>query len=361
MSLALPLSGTQLDEPPSRWPDGLPEPEVLGFGRHVAPFVVYAEHDEHRGWSQPAVQPREALRLDIASAGLQYGLSVFEGLKAYRDADDALHLFRPLQHIRRLQRSAQQLCLPVMPEALLMTMARRAVEMHRDWVPPHRRGSLYLRPTLYACEESLGLRRAARHALAIVATPCSSPDTTTPKRLWAERDLVRAPLGGLGAAKTAANYAASVYGAQAARARGCDDALWLDAAEHRYLGEAGTMNVFVALRGRVLTPPLDGSILAGITRDAVLSLLPEFGLQVEETAIALDDLLRWQRSGDLREIFGVGTAARVAPVAEIVWDGARVAAAGGDLAARLAQRLADLQDGAAADAYGWRVPVEAAT
>jgi len=341
----------------AHWPASLPAPEALGFGRYLAPSIVTAGHEDGGGWSMPAVLPRDAVRLDLASGGLQYGLSVFEGLKAYRGADGALHLFRPREHMQRLLRSAQRLSLPAIPETLLMQMARRAVEVHRAYVPPHGRGSLYLRPTLYACELSLGLRRASRHALSIVATPCAAPDCAAPKRLWAERELVRATAGGLGAAKTAANYAASLYGAQAARARGCDDALWLDAAEHRYLGEAGTMNVFVALRDRVLTPPLDGSILAGITRDSVLRLLDEFGLRVEQTAVSLDDLQYWQRSGELREIFGVGTAARVAPVSEIVWDGARVLAGGGDLVARLARRLAELQDGAAEDPYAWRWPL----
>lgn len=341
----------------AHWPQSLPEPEALGFGRHVAPFIVIAEHDEHSGWAAPQVLPRDAVQLDVASGALQYGLSVFEGLKAFRDANDELHLFRPREHIRRLQRSAERLSLPAFDEALLMKMALRAVDVHRTYVPPYRRGSLYLRPTLYACEESLGLRRAAKHALSIVATPCSTPDVALPKRLWAERELVRAAIGGLGAAKTAANYAASLYGAQRARLRGCDDALWLDAAEHQYLGEAGTMNVFVALPGRVLTPPLDGTILAGITRDSIMQLLAEFGVRCEETAISLDDLQRWQQSGGLREIFGVGTAARVVPVSEVIWEDARVQPHGGDLASRLAQRLADLQDGAAEDRYGWRTPV----
>ncbi|MDB5970906.1 MAG: Branched-chain-amino-acid aminotransferase [Hydrocarboniphaga sp.] len=355
MSLSTPSRSRPVKSEP--WPASLTEPEALGFGRHVAPFVVMAEHEEHSGWSTPVVLPRAAVQLDVASGALQYGLSVFEGLKAYRDANDELHLFRPREHILRLQRSAERLSLPAISEALLMKMLCRAVDVHRDWVPPYRRGSLYLRPTLYACEESLGLRRAAKHALSIVATPCSSPDTSTPKRLWAERTLARAAVGGLGAAKTAANYAASLYGAQQARLRGCDDALWLDAAEHCYLGEAGTMNVFVALPDRVLTPPLDGTILAGITRVSIMQLLAEFDVRCEQTAISLDDLQRWQQSGGLREIFGVGTAAGVAPVSEIAWENARVLPAGGDLAARLSQRLADLQDGAAEDRYGWRTAV----
>jgi branched-chain amino acid aminotransferase len=321
------------------------------------PFVVACEHEQGRGWSAPSVSPRAAATLPIATGGLQYGLSVFEGLKAFHAPDGSLSLFRPLDHALRLQRSARQLRLPDVPTDLLMDMARRAVEVHRHWTPPHRRGSLYLRPTLYAGEQSLGLRVARRHGLCIVATPCSTPDPTVHKRLWAERGRVRASVDGLGAAKTAANYAASIYGAEAARDRGYDDALWLDAAEHRFLAEAGTMNLFVVLRDRVLTPPLDGSILAGITRDSLLQLLRDRGIAVEESPISLQELLRWQQEGELREIFGAGTAARVAPVSEVAWDEGRVVVPGGTLTMELSQRLADLQEGVAEDLHGWRAPV----
>lgn len=343
--------------PAERWPAHLPEPEALSFGRYLAPFVVVAEHDAQQGWLPLEVLPRHAVRLDIASGGLQYGLSVFEGLKAYRDANDGLHLFRPDAHCQRLAHSARQLHLPVMPDELLMSMMRRAVDVHRDHVPPHRRGALYLRPTLYALEEGLGLKASARHALCIVATPCSATSVAPARRLWAERELIRAAPGGLGTAKTAANYAASMLGAQRARARGYDDALWLDAAEHRYLAEAGTMNLFIVLRDRVLTPPLDACILAGITRDSVLRRLADRGVPVEQRPIALDDLLEWQSRGELLECFGSGTAAGIAPIAEIGWDTACVRSIDTQWSTLLARQLADDQNGVAADAHGWRVAV----
>ena len=342
---------------PLRWPAGLPEPEALGFGLYLAPFVVVAAHDERQGWAPIEVMTRERAQLDLATAALQYGLSVFEGLKAYRAVDGALHLFRPREHIRRLRQSARRLCLPDIDEQAVLAMCRRAVDVHRDWVPPAGRGSLYLRPTLFAIEEGLGLRAARRHRLAIVATPCSTPAFAS-KRLWAERELIRAAPGGLGAAKTAANYAASLQGAQLARARGYDDALWLDARTHRELGEAGAANVFVVLDDRVLTPPLDGTILAGITRDSVIALLREAGHRVQEVPIALDHLLLWRRQDRLREIFGVGTAARLFAVGEVAWGEVSVRPAGGELAAWTYARLAQVQEAAGGDHPGWRTPVD---
>ena len=336
-----------------RWPASLPEPKALGFGLYMAPFAVSAMHETGEGWSAPEVLPRAALGLELASGALQYGLSVFEGAKAYRTSDGGLHLFRAREHIARLQRSAARLCLPDIDEAALMKMLLRAVEVHRDWVPPAGRGSLYLRPTLFACEEGLGLRTASRHRLVVLASPASNP-LCAPKRLWAERELIRAADGGLGAAKTAANYAASLLGAQRARLRGFDDALWLDAREHRYLGEAGAANLFVALDDRVLTPALDGSILAGITRDSVIALLREAGHRVEETFISLDDLQGWQQSGRLREVFGVGTAVRLFPVAEIAWGEASVRPSASVLSAWLVRRLAEVQEASSADWPQWR-------
>lgn len=335
--------------------DALPEPEALGFGRYLGHSIVHATHTAE-GWSAPEVLPRHAVQLDLATGALQYGLSVFEGLKAFRAADGSLHLFRPLDHIKRLQRSAERLGLPEMPQEFILEMALQSVRAHAGWVPPHQRGSLYLRPTLYACEEMLGLRASQRHALTVIATPSSNP-AGQPLRLWAEPEMIRAAPGGLGEAKTGANYAASRIGAQRAQARGYDDVLWLDAREHRWLGEAGTMNVFVVLADRVLTPPLDGTILAGITRDSVLRLLRDSGMRAEETPIGLEQLASLAARGEVREIFGVGTAARVAPIREIGWQDGSILPTGGLLSMQLSQQLAELQDGIAPDPLGWRVSV----
>lgn len=354
----LPPSAAAKPERPAGWPAPLPEPEALGFGAWLAPLAIVATHVEGQGWSPPQVLARANAALPVASAAVQYGLSVFEGLKAYRGPDGRPHLFRAREHIARLRRSAARLCLPDPEPALCLHMIELAVARQLDWLPPPARGSLYLRPTLYAVEEGLGLRRAREHRLAVVATPCSVPAGQA-RRLWAETELVRAAPGGLGAAKTAANYAASLLGAERAKARGYDDALWLDAREHRYLGEAGAANLFVMLDDRVLTPPLDGCILAGITRDSVITLLREDGHRVDERPIALDDLLRWQEQGRLLDLFGVGTAARLFPISELGWEGASLRPPGSEQRTRLAQRLAAVQEGETRDWAAWRRPVDA--
>jgi branched-chain amino acid aminotransferase len=326
----------------------------------MAPVSIHADHRPDAAgrvaWSRwfrrmPGVQ-----NAPLSSGGLQYGLSVFEGLKAYRDPQGRPQLFRAEDHARRLNASARRLAMPEIAESRFLEMAWACVRANARYLPPQGRGSLYLRPTLYANEPGLGLRTASCHGFSMLAAACANPDFRA-RRLWAEQGLVRAAPGGLGAAKTGANYAASMLALRQAQARGYDDVAWLDAEEHRCLTEAGTMNLFVVLPERVLTPPLDGTILAGITRDSVIQLLGEMGYRVEERRLSLSQLKAWSRLGALRELFGVGTAARLAPIESIdsaSWG--EVRAAGGALAAELWQRLADLQEGRVEDRYGWRQP-----
>lgn len=347
-----PPSNTLLAPLPSDWP----APEALGFGQYLAPWLVHASHGIETGWNAPTINPRNTTPLAIATGGLQYGLSVFEGLKAYRDPQGNAHLFRPRDHARRLQASAQRLGMPEPPEDLLMTLCRLAVQIHARFLPPHGRGSLYLRPTLYAEEEVLGLRAATRHRLAIVVTPCSDPPLKT-VRLWAEPELTRAAPGGLGAVKTGANYAAGLGGLMRAQALGYDDVVWLDALKHQQLAEAGTMNLFVQIGDELLTPPLDGTILAGITRDSLLRLLHAEGIAAFEHAISLDDLAAAQIAGQLGAAFGVGTAARLVRIAEIESSVGTLRFPDNALVAKLATLLRGAQDGSTHMLREWRVPV----
>jgi len=339
-------------------PPDWPEPEDLGFGLYLGPYLIETGHRAESGWSAPSVTPRAASPVPMASGAVQYGLSVFEGLKAYRDPDGAIHLFRPQAHLRRLQASARRLCMPAPPEDLLMTLCRLAVQVHAALVPPHGRGSLYLRPTLFAEEEGLGLRAAARHRLSIAVTACSDPQPKT-LRLWAEPELIRAAPGGLGAAKAGANYAASMAGLQRARERGFDDVAWLDAGTHTQLGEAGTMNLFVQIGTELITPPLDGTILAGITRDSVITLLRERGVRVLEQPIELDTLLAAQSAGMLGGAIGTGTAARIARISAI-GDGVReIQFTDRGLAADIGAALKQVQEGRASATHAdWRVAVD---
>lgn len=345
-------------EPFAAVPRGWPEPEALGFGQYLAPLVVLADHSPLQGWSPLRVVPLSEARAPVASGGMQYGLSVFEGLKAYRDPDGAAQLFRPHDHAARLAASAARLGMPAPGAELFLEACRLASRIHEAFLPPQGRGSLYLRPTIYADEEALGFRVAGRHQLAVVVMPCCDPPLKT-LSLWAEPELTRAALGGLGAAKTGGNYAAGLLGMLRAREQGCDDVAWLDAATHTRLAEAGTMNLFVEVDRVWCTPPLDGSILAGLTRDTLMQLLRAEGFKAEERELDLRELERLERAGRIGGALGTGTAARVVRIAAI--RGPRQTVQFHDVghAERFSALLKDAQEGRGGTPAQWRVTVEA--
>lgn len=332
-------------------------PAPLGFGRLLGPFALLADHDPDRGWHDARIVRREEATALAASASVQYALSVFEGMKALRGPSGAIHLWRPEQHAKRFAKSAVRVTMPAFPEAAFVDAARAIVRAHEAWVPAHGKGSLYLRPTLYATEEFLGVRPAQAHQLAIVVSAVDD-FYNKPLRLWAEKEYVRAAPGGLGDAKTGANYAASLLAAERAKERGYDQVLWLDAQHRDLLNEAGTMNVFVVVDGVVRTPALDGTILPGVTRDACLTLLRSRGVPCEETAISLADLQAAAKRGALSEAFGTGTAAIVAPIAAIGTEAGTIELkAPGEVATTLRSGLEAIQQGLAEDPLGFRVPV----
>ena len=315
-------------------PGPLPKPP-LGFGKHFTDHIFWADQDDAGGWRDFRIVPISSLGLDIASGALQYGLSVFEGLKAHEySRDRSIQLFRPEQHAARMTISAERLCLPPFPEDALVEACKALTKVDERFVPEAGAGALYLRPVLFATEGYLGVRPASRNALAILASPVDAYfGAGHALRLWAERELFCAAPGGVGSVKTGGNYALSLMAARRAAGRGFDQVLWLDSQEHRFLGEAGTMNVFVHLKGRMVTPPLDGTILAGVTRHSVITLLGDLGVPVEERPIDLDELLAASEKGELLEIFGSGTAAVISPIGEVAWEQASVKPRGGELIA----------------------------
>lgn len=349
---------TRIPTSPAPEREPLPSASELGFGRLFAPRALLAEHDAQRGWHSPRIVPLADVNVSVATGGLQYALSVFDGLKAFRDPSGSLRIFRLDRHARRMYESAERLAMPPLPVEDFMEACRVLVRAEEGSCPAHGQGAMYLRPTLVASESFLGVRPARRHQLVVLLSPVGSYFSSAgPLRLWAERELVRAAPGGLGAAKTGANYAASVLAAERARARGFDQVLWLDGPERRYLAEVGTMNLFVELEGEVVTPPLDGTILPGVTRDACLSLLRSWGVRVSERPISLDELAAADRAGELRGVFGTGTAAVISDVGEVTWDGFTVRPRGGEIAPRLRQAITGIQHGTAPDAQGWMTPV----
>ncbi|MDB5219491.1 MAG: Branched-chain amino acid aminotransferase [Myxococcaceae bacterium] len=335
-----------------------PDDGPLGFGRYFTDHVAVATHDGD-SWSALRIVPAGEPTADVVSGAVQYALSVFEGLKAYRAADGVVRTFRVDAHAKRFEASAGGLCLPPVNPSMFVDAVSSLTRVDADWCPTLERGALYIRPTIFASEPFLGVRPAATHTFVVVLSPVgayfSGPER--PLRLWAERERVRAAPGGVGWIKTGGNYAASLYASQQARARGFDQVLWLDALRHELLEEAGTMNVFVRIGERVYTPPVGQTVLAGVTRDSCLTLLRKWGVDVEERAVSLGELAD-APAADL-EIWGTGTAAGVSRIGEVAWNGGSVRANDATIATRLRDALTSIQSGTAPDEHGWLQPIEA--
>ena len=341
----------------TRTPKARPAESELGFGKFFTDHLFRVDFAEGKGWHSARIEPYGPIALDPAASALHYGQAIFEGLKAFRHAD-GMRLYRPRAHAARLNRSAERLCIPTVDEALLLDGIRTLLRTDADWLPKGPGTSLYVRPVVFATEPFLGVRPAKAYTLLAFLSPVAGYFSGPPRplRIWVERTRARAAKGGIGAAKAAANYVASLLAAEEAKARGFDQVLWLDGSAHRDLEEIGTMNVFAAVGGTVLTPALEGSILGGVTRDSVLQLLRDWKVPVEERHVSLDELVSAHRAGRLAELFGTGTASVVAPIGEVAWEEATLtlpAAADGGIGERLRAEIAGIQRGERPDPHGW--------
>jgi branched-chain amino acid aminotransferase len=339
-----------------------PGDDELGFGKHFTDHMLLAEWDEGRGWHDTRIVPYGPLPLDPAASVLHYGQAAFEGMKAFRRDGGRMALFRPHAHAARLARSAARLCMPEVPEALLLEGVKALLREDATWMPAAPGTSLYVRPFLFATEAFLGVRPSKRCVFAVIVSPVGGyfSGPARPLRIWVEEERARAARGGIGAAKAAANYVASLQAAEDAKARGFDQVLWLDGAEHRFVEEIGTMNFFAKIGGRVVTPALEGTILAGVTRDCVIQLCHDLGVPVEERRVALAEIAAARKAGTLEEVFGTGTASLVAPIGELAWgdEALQLPAPGpGALGEKLRGALGAIQRGEASDRHGWLEPV----
>jgi branched-chain amino acid aminotransferase len=329
-----------------------------GFGNAFSDHMVSIEWSEQRGWHNATVGPRGPISLDPAASVLHYAQEIFEGMKAYRHPDGSAALFRPEANARRFNASAQRLAMPEMPEELFIQSVREIVTVDRDWFPTVEGGSLYLRPFMFATEAFLGVRAAKAYSYLVIASPAGNyfKSGAPAVSLWVS-DYTRAAPGGTGAAKCGGNYAASLVPTAEAFARGHDQVLFLDAAEHKWIEELGGMNLFfVFADGSIRTPPLTGTILPGITRDSLLTLAQEEGLRVSEERYSLDQWQRDAESGELVETFACGTAAVVTPVGKVTGrNGSFTVGSGGpgQLTRKLRQKLVDIQRGVVPDSHGW--------
>lgn len=335
----------------------------LGFGSVFTDHIFLLDFREEKGWYDPRIEPYGPLALDPATSVLHYGQGLFEGLKAFRGADGVIRLFRPDKHVERLNRTAHRLCIPPLDPDLVLKSWLTLVGLDRDWVPSTVGTSLYIRPTVIASEPFLGVRPAKEYLYFVILSPVGAyyPEGMNPVKIKVIDRYVRAVPGGLGEAKTAANYAASLYAAEEAKHEGFTQVLWLDAVHRTYIEEVGTMNIMMKIGDEVITPPLAGTILAGVTRDSALTLMREWGLRISERAISIEEVREAAHRGTLQEVWGTGTAAVISPVGELAYKGERIAVHDGrigPLTQKLYDTIVSVQYGTAPDTHGWTVRVE---
>lgn len=331
-----------------------------GFGQHFTDHMVEIHWRDGVGWHRPQVKPYGKIQLDPAAAVLHYGQEIFEGIKAYRHADGSVWTFRPDQNAERLQRSARRLALPELPTELFVNSIKELVALDSAWVPGRDETSLYLRPFMFAAESFLGVRAANKVYYFVIASPAGSyfKGGVTPVSIWLSTEYARAGVGGTGAAKTGGNYAASLLPQQEAYAEGCDQVLFLDPREGKYLEELGGMNIVLVYKDGTLVTPASDSILAGITRDSLLTIAEDLGHRVERRPVSVDEWREGVAHGEIVESFACGTAAVVSPIAQLKSRDFTIGspdAAAGELTMKLRTALTDIQYGRAEDTHGWLV------
>ncbi len=343
--------------------------ENPGFGRVFTDHMVTIRWTEAAGWHDAALVPYSAIPMDPATNFIHYGQAIFEGLKAYRQPDGSIASFRPEANAARFGRSAARLAMPELPESLFLASIEALVDQDSAYVPDDPEKSLYLRPFMFSTEVGLGVRPANEYLYVLIASPAGAyfPRGLTPVSVWLSTEYVRAAPGGTGEAKCAGNYAASLLAQASAAAQGCDQVVWLDAVEHRWVEEMGGMNLYFVFGSgadaRIVTPSLTGSLLPGITRDSLLSVAKDLGFGAEEGRINVEEWREGNASGDITEVFACGTAAVITPVGSVksadhewtVGDGGS-----GPITMALRQALLDIQTGRAQDAHGWMRTIVAA-
>ena len=330
-----------------------------GFGRIFTDHMVTVRYAEGKGWYEPRVEARAPIPMDPATAALHYAQEIFEGLKAYTMPDGGVAMFRPDANAARFAQSAQRMAMPQLSPAAFLESLRQIIMIDRQWIPQTEDGSLYLRPFAYASEVFLGVRPAMEYLYLVIASPVGPyfPGGVKPVTVWVTPDYTRAAPGGTGAAKCGGNYAAGLSAQAEAIEHGCDQVVYLDAVERRHVDELGGMNiVFVMDDGSLVTPPLTGTILPGITRDSILTLARRAGRRVEERAVSFEEWRTSAGSGRIREAFACGTAAVITPIGTVRFpEGEFTVADGGPGAVTMGLReeLVNIQRGRAADEFGW--------
>lgn len=329
-----------------------------GFGRVFSDHMFEMEYrDGH--WQQPEIKPYGPIKITPSLNVLHYGQSVFEGMKAYYVDEETINLFRPEENYERMLRSCDRLCIPKIDKETFLQGLAQLIQLDYRWVPQKEGNSLYIRPLACAFDPVISASIAKTYRFYIITCPVGSY-YNRPVKLTTSQNYVRAVKGGVGESKTAGNYAASFYPAQKAKEKGYDQVLWLDAIEHKYIEEVGTMNIFFVIDGVLITPQLGGTILPGITRDSIIQLARHWDMPLEERKISIDEVMKAGHDGTLEEVFGAGTAAVVAPVDEIHHDGESVTFdldSRGPVGQRFYEAITGIQTGKKDDPFGWAYPI----
>lgn len=341
-------------------PKALPDPSKLVFGKTFTDHMFLMNYDAGKGWHSPRIEPYAPLSLEPSCMVFHYAQEVFEGMKAYRDPDGGVRLFRPMNNVERLNNSCERLCIPKLPEDLTLEGIKTLVRLEERWVPSAEGTSLYIRPFVIATDASLGVHASHSYLFCVICCPVGAyyKEGLQPVKIYVEDEDVRAVRGGTGFTKCGGNYAASIRAGERAEEKGFSQVLWLDGVERKYIEEVGAMNVLFKIDGKVVTPKLNGSILPGITRRSCLELLRDWGYVVEERLVTAEELFEAAKAGKLEEAWGSGTAAVISPIGVLAWEDQQVTINGGkigDLSQKLYDTLTGIQWGKEADPYGWSV------
>lgn len=340
-----------------------PDQSQLGFGKHFTDHMLTMRWDKEQGWHDAEIRPYANFSLDPAAMVLHYSQEIFEGLKAYRGVDDAVLLFRPMDNLNRFNDSADRMCMPRIPAEKVLQALKGLIYLEREWIPKVEGGALYIRPAMIASEAALGVRPANEYLFFVICSPVGAyyAEGFNPTKIYVEDEYVRAVQGGVGNVKTGGNYAASIKAHTTSQRKGYTQVLWLDAVERKYIEEVGTSNIFFVINGELVTPPLGGTILPGITRDTVLQLAKDWGIPTSERRITMDDVIAAVEDGSLTESFGSGTAAVISPIGEFGYKGDSIQINNGEtgpLAQRFFDGIQELQRNAAPDQHNWIVRVK---
>lgn len=335
------------------------DPENLPFGRYFTDHMLEADCEKGE-WKNIEIKPFQPLLMNPSIAALHYGQAIFEGMKAYRDEQGDAFIFRPYDNFHRFNISAQRMQMPQLPEEVFIEGLRQLISLDKSWIPKKPDHSLYIRPFMIASDEVIGVRPSENYKFLIILSP-TGPYYSVPMRIYVEENYTRATPGGVGYAKAAGNYGASMLATAEAKNKGYDQVLWMDAFEHKYVQEIGTMNVFFIIGDTAYTPGLEsGTILSGVTRDSAIVLLKEMGFKVEEKSLSIDDIIDAYKAGSLYEVFGTGTAATISLIKELRYKDfvMQFDVDKWETAPTLKKWLTDIREGRREDKYDWMWKVD---